>query len=68
MLLQCSDTYSYIYQQSVCCGAQVIAITAAPAAKRYKFQHFNVIILCKSKQKKPHRQRKMPRYELFFII
>ena len=39
IFLKCSYSYSYIYYQPVCRSAQIIAITAATASKRYKSQH-----------------------------
>jgi hypothetical protein len=68
IFLQDAYAYTYIYHQSVSGSSEIIAITAATAAKRYKSQHFNVIILCKSTQKKPHRQRNGLRNISFFII
>jgi hypothetical protein len=68
MLLQRSYSDSNIYQQSVCCGSEIIAITAATASKRYKSQHFNVIILCKSTQKRGDNQRNRKTKVIIFNI
>jgi hypothetical protein len=36
LLLQCSESYSYIYYEAIRFGEQVVAVTAAAAPKGYK--------------------------------
>ena len=39
VFLQCPEPYSDVYDECVCRGRQIVAITTAAATKRYKFQH-----------------------------
>ena len=39
LLLQCTDTHTYIYDECVSCGGKIVTVSTAPASERYKLQH-----------------------------
>jgi len=43
VLLECAQTYADINHQTIILIIKIVAITAAPATKRYKIKHYRVL-------------------------